>query len=267
MCEHNSNTTQPAVSSATHNNPKKPMNTTAQLEEELKQAKIRAEIAQAQAPWWRKANTVTVLTAIITATVPGTTAVYGYFQKEKELALQQQRQTHEITLAAERQEYDIEMARTKHIEDLRASYLDRLKDQSSRLRTLRFLAATATDPNLASWASKEKDIIDKENDELKSEIESLQKKSAELIEKSKQSLANSRVLAEGYRRDAEAARKAADKLMQQLNSTPPSDPCSGHSIRSCTTFNNCMRSSDSNACNGMRNAAAQAGCYAGPWDC
>lgn len=53
------------------------------------------EAARTQ-PWWRQAKVVTGISAIISATVPVTTFVSGWIQKERELALNEQLQSHKI---------------------------------------------------------------------------------------------------------------------------------------------------------------------------
>jgi hypothetical protein len=103
------------------------------LKLERDNAQLRMELAQIGKPWWRKGSIVTMLTAIIAAVVPVTTAVQAHFQKERELALQE----------------------SKQVNDIRASYLDRLDKSGARLRTLRFVLATTSDPKLRGWAEEE----------------------------------------------------------------------------------------------------------------
>jgi hypothetical protein len=103
------------------------------LQLERDNAQLRIELAQLGKPWWRKASIVTMLTAIIAAVVPVTTAIQAHSQQERELALQESKQGHEI----------------------RTSYLDRLDKPGAKLRTLRFVLATTTDPTLKDWAREE----------------------------------------------------------------------------------------------------------------
>ncbi len=56
---------------------------------------VELEAARVQ-PWWRQAKVVTGLSAIISATIPVTTFVSGWIQKERELALNEQLQGHKI---------------------------------------------------------------------------------------------------------------------------------------------------------------------------
>jgi len=74
-------------------------------------------------PWWKSGATITTLTAIVVASVPVTTAVQGWVQKNRELALEDRKQT----------------------ENIRTSYLERLKVPGEHLRTLRFVIATTND--------------------------------------------------------------------------------------------------------------------------
>lgn len=66
------------------------------LKLERDNAQLRTEFAQLGKPWWRKGSVVTTLTAIVAAVVPVTTAVQAHYQKERELALQESKQAHEI---------------------------------------------------------------------------------------------------------------------------------------------------------------------------
>jgi hypothetical protein len=104
--------------------------------ERLKQARDNEQFRQelralsrGTPPWWRKGTVVTTLTALIAAIAPLTTAVHAHYEKEREI---------------------------------RASYLDRLSKPGARLRTLRFVIATTSDPDLQRWASSEKEIVEAE---------------------------------------------------------------------------------------------------------
>lgn len=103
------------------------------LKLERDNAQLRAELAQLNRPWWRKGSIVTTLIAITAAVVPVTTAVQAHYDKERELALQQSKQAHEI----------------------RTSYLDRLEKPGGRLRALRFVIATTDDSVMKRWAVEE----------------------------------------------------------------------------------------------------------------
>lgn len=103
------------------------------LKLERDNAQLRAELAQLARPWWRKGAVVTTLTAIVASVVPVTTAMQAHYQKERELAIEETKETHQI----------------------RTSYLDRIEKPGARLRTLRFVLATTSDPELKRWALQE----------------------------------------------------------------------------------------------------------------
>jgi hypothetical protein len=115
-----------------------------QLRIERDNAQLRAELAALSKPWWRKGSVVTALAAIAAAILPITTAVQVHYEKERELALQEGKQSHEI----------------------RTSYLDRLDKPGARMRTLRFVLATATDPSLLKWAQAETQEVQAELNEI-----------------------------------------------------------------------------------------------------
>jgi hypothetical protein len=131
-----------------------------QLKLELELAKLRAEFAQINKPWWRKGSIVATMTALIAAAMPVTMGVMGYFQKEREVALAQAQKERELALQLAQQDHTI-----------RTSYLDRIEHPSARLRTLRFVLATTNDPSLRSWAQDEKKLVEKEVDQLRQELE------------------------------------------------------------------------------------------------
>ena len=126
------------------------------LKLEKENAQLRADLGSLQAPWWRRASVVTSLTAIVAAIVPVTTAVQQHFQKEREVALQESKQEHEI----------------------RVSYLDRLERPGDRMRTLRFVLATTSDPKLRAWADGESKIVQAELDAIQKQIDAVQKQVA-----------------------------------------------------------------------------------------
>jgi len=99
-------------------------------------------------PWWKSGATITTLTAIVVASVPVTTAVQGWVQKNRELALEDRKQT----------------------ENIRTSYLERLKVPGEHLRTLRFVIATTNDSPLRAWAEQEKKVVEGELRGLDDEI-------------------------------------------------------------------------------------------------
>ena len=99
-------------------------------------------------PWWKSGATIATLTAIVAASVPVTTAVQGWVQKNRELALEDRKQT----------------------ENIRTSYLQRLEVPGEHLRTLRFVIATTNDSTLRAWAEQEKKVVEGELRGLDDEI-------------------------------------------------------------------------------------------------
>jgi hypothetical protein len=171
-------------------------------------AQLRSELAALEVPWWRRVGVVTGLTATLGATIPATTAVHGYFQKERELALQESKQQ----------------------EDTYVRYLDRLKDSTERARTLRFVAATSVDKRFRAWAEEEKKAVDAEVAELKREIED-QKKRLDAAESALSDARNeSEASRAAYRRQAASAAAKLASLQSQLSEasrtalTPPVVP-------------------------------------------
>jgi hypothetical protein len=126
-------------------------------------ALLRSEIAALGLPWWRKASSVTVITALIAAVIPVTAAVQGYYQKQKELALEEAKQS----------------------EQMRTGYLDRLKDEKAMVRILRFVAATSPDPVMRSWATEENKRLEEELSRWRGKIDK-QVEIAEGLEKTRQ---------------------------------------------------------------------------------
>ena len=84
--------------------------------------------------------------------MPLTTAIHsGCVQSNRELALESQKQANAIAMQRERQ-----------AEDIRTSYLERLKVPGEHLRTLRFVIATTNDNTLRAWAVQEKKVVEEE---------------------------------------------------------------------------------------------------------
>jgi len=130
-------------------------------QESVELTQLRAENAQLRAksdagasmpipalPWWKSGATIATLTAIVAAIVPVTTAVQGWAQKNRELALEDRKQT----------------------ENIRTFYLERLKVPGEHLRTLRFVIATTNDSTLRAWAEQEKKVVEGELRGLDDEI-------------------------------------------------------------------------------------------------
>lgn len=123
----------------------------------LERARMFAELQKLSSPWW-KSWSIASLGALLTAIAPATAAVQGYFQKEKELALENRKQEHTV-----------EMDRLRQNEQIRTAYLDRLQDPGARLRTLRFLRETSQDSDIKRWASQEAILVQEEITKLEAE--------------------------------------------------------------------------------------------------
>jgi len=142
------------------------------LRGEEERLKLECNIAQLQAelgrlrkpplPWWRRGAVVATLTTIIAAVIPVTTAVQAHYEKERQLALEESKQAHEI----------------------RTSYLDRLEKPGARLRTLRFVLATTADPSLRQWAQAETKKVQEELDEIDQQIAEIDRQIAEFSSQS-----------------------------------------------------------------------------------
>ncbi len=178
------------------------------LKLEKENATLRAEIDALAAPWWRSARTVAALTAFVAAIVPVTTAVHGYYQKERELALEE----------------------AKQAEQVRTSYLEKVKDGNAMFRTLRFIEATSPDKAMRSWAAAEVKNLE---DELTkwSEDATKQSKIVEGLERAQAARA-AKDSAGAASSDPEAARQRealdrARKRLEQINNRY------GDRIRSC----------------------------------
>jgi hypothetical protein len=116
-----------------------------------------------------------MLAALAAAIAPVVAAVNGKYQTDRELSLKAAEQKSAAELAAQRFK-----------EDVRSRYLDRMKDETERQRTLRFLIATSPEESIRLWAEKEKSLVDAEVDSLKTQISKLEEEksvaTAELTE-------------------------------------------------------------------------------------
>jgi hypothetical protein len=121
-------------------------------------------------PWWRSRATITTLTTILAAVVPLTTAVHGWAQKDRELALEELKFKTANSLELQKQTNAIAMQRERQTEEIRTSYLERLKAPGEHLRTLRFILATTDDKTLRNWAIEEKNVVEGDLRKLEEEI-------------------------------------------------------------------------------------------------
>jgi len=118
------------------------------------------ELQKALLPWWRKPIPVAVVTAILAAIAPTTTAVSAHYQKSRELALQ-----------ASKQRQDALMEQLKLNHSIQMDYLQHMGDDIERARTLRMIIALNDDTRLIKWAKEEKAAVDVGAAKLKQQID------------------------------------------------------------------------------------------------
>jgi hypothetical protein len=141
---------------------------TLRLRFENETSELRAKLQKQIQPWWRKSSSVATIAAIIAAILPVTTAVQGWVQKDREIALEQSKFTQNIALERERQS-----------EQLHTAYLERLKTPGEHLRTLRFIIATKPDDDkLMRWAQAEKAEVEAHLSALEKELKEEETKRA-----------------------------------------------------------------------------------------
>ncbi|MET0591250.1 MAG: hypothetical protein ABW133_01025 [Polyangiaceae bacterium] len=184
-----------------------------QLEALRDNAKLRAEIAGLSLPWWRRGAIVTGLTAILSGAATAATGISAHFQSQRETALKETEQRHTAAMSLQ-----------KLNEDVRANYLDRMRDEEERQRTLRFLIATADDDKVKGWAEKEKVLVDREVAALEKRIvdlEGLQKQADKLAQ---DALSRKQADADAYRIKAQALAAEKQALEARLNAPAPAAP-------------------------------------------
>jgi hypothetical protein len=113
-------------------------------------------------PWWKSSATTITVTAIVAAVVPLTAAVHGWVQKNRELALEEAKLKTANALELQRQTNAVAIQRERQTEDIRTSYLERLKTPAEHLRALRFVLAMTEDKPLRTWAMEEKKVVEDE---------------------------------------------------------------------------------------------------------
>lgn len=128
-------------------------------------------------PWWRKG----LFAALLGATIPLATFVQGWWQKERELELQERQQLQQIRLA----------------------YMNlMLEGGMERVQTLAdFIADTEQDPGIRAWAAKQRDKARQTVADLEQKIADEQKRA---------------VGAENERREAEERAARAEALARRL---------------------------------------------------
>jgi len=164
---------------------------------ELDLAKLNAELESLKTGFWKRVGrSLTSSAALIAVAIPAATAIWGHYDKAKELGLQK-----------EKQSYELAMAREKQTEDIRSKYLDRLDDGKSRQRTLRFLVSTAADSSVKTWANNELAIVDKDIAEVERKVAEKEKQMNVALVAERAASGKDRELAESYKRQVEQLRR------------------------------------------------------------
>lgn len=144
-------------------------------QEELRIARILKEKADlTPAPtvrWWHSWGSVAGVTAVLTAMVPLTTAVVGHFSNQRTLALEREKNKHEIDLRQQQLAHQFQIERTKQASDIGRDYLALSKDPEERARALRFTQKTAPMDQVRAWAQDELTLVQDEIAQLKRELE------------------------------------------------------------------------------------------------
>jgi hypothetical protein len=120
-------------------------------------------------PWWKSNATIITLTAIVAAVVPLTSAVHGWVQTNRELALEEAKFKTANALELQRQANAVAIQRERRTEDIRTSYLERVKTPAEHLRALRFVLAMTEDKPLRTWAMEEKKVVEDELQKVEDE--------------------------------------------------------------------------------------------------
>ena len=113
------------------------------------------------------------------------------------------------------------MSAQKLDEDIRSKYLDRMKDESERQRTLRFLAATSKDAAVRGWAEKEGKIVEEQVAKLKRDIAETNKQLSEAAEQATKAMRQKDVAYTQLSQRAADLKAAKASLEAQLRAPPP----------------------------------------------
>jgi hypothetical protein len=207
----------------------------AQLRAENALLKLRKENAQLLAetralatpasPWWKNRATIVTLTAIVTAVVPLTTAVQGWMQKSRELAVEEVRSKAASALELQREANAAAIQRERQTEEIRSSYVERLKAPAEHLRALRFVLATTEDRPLRAWAMEEKNLVEdelqKQQDEARQTPETVPKVHKLLEPAARPPVTTSQPLAQDDKADApQVVTSKLDDLKEQAAAVP-----------------------------------------------
>lgn len=139
------------------------------------------DLSSEKSPWWRSGVTV----ALLGSAIPVASFIQGWWQKEKELELQRQRQ----------------------FSDLRVSYANlMLEGGVERVGLLAdFIAQTESDKEIKAWAANQSRVAKAQSAELQKELALQQQKVVETEQRLVAALAK----AEELRKQAEAAKGEA----------------------------------------------------------
>lgn len=137
----------------------------------LQLAKLRKETSDLTpvplTKWWHSWGSVAGITGVLTAIIPLTTGVLGYFGNQRAQTLERIKNDHELALKKQQQEHQIQIERTKQLDEIGRGYLSLAKDPMERGRVLRFAQKTAPVPEVRSWASDELKIVQEEIGEIR----------------------------------------------------------------------------------------------------
>lgn len=123
----------------------------------LEQVKLDRELRQLSMPWWRSWN-LTAIGAFIAAIVPSTAALTGYFEKQKQVELQQ-----------------IELDNKIRVQYLNLA-IDPTKTEADRQQILRFLQLTLKGSPIGAWAESELNRVNEELTALNNDLKAKQSK-------------------------------------------------------------------------------------------
>jgi hypothetical protein len=108
---------------------------------------------------------------MITAMVPITTAVFGYFGNERAVAMERAKNDLDIGLKKQQLDHQEKLEQTKQVDEIARGYLALSQDPEQRARTLRFAEKTAPIPDVRSWAQAELGLVQEEIAQVKRDSE------------------------------------------------------------------------------------------------
>lgn len=167
----------------------------------------------ASVAFYEEAWFVSLLTVVLAAVAPITTAVFGHYKQRLEAA----KQAHDIVLAATQQKFTIS-----------TGYIDRATDpkvpRETRVQLFRYLSVQTDHPSLKSWADLELQELIKEITEIQTLKEQgiVQKQKLESVESQLAAIQTSdRERAEDLRKQKEAIEKERAAILRHLRRYDP----------------------------------------------